>query len=98
MKYVAIIPVAGEVRRITFDAADPDDAKQVAAACHAGLEGEADPEHIPEAIPAAFGVQKTRELLGESPGARSTTGSPWAGSTGCLAPGVSWSRGLRLSG
>jgi hypothetical protein len=60
MRYQAIIPVDGEVRRITFDAADLIEAKRVAAACNAGLEGEA----IPDAVPEAFGVQKTRELLG----------------------------------
>lgn len=61
MKYSAVIPVSGEVRRIFFDAADTDDARRVAASCNAGLEGAA---CIPEAIPEAFGVQKTRELLG----------------------------------
>ncbi len=61
MQYSAAIPVAGELRRIWFDAVDEDDARRVALACNAGLEGAA---MRPEPSRVAFNLQEARELLG----------------------------------
>jgi hypothetical protein len=62
MQFSAITPVAGEIRRIFFDAESHEEAVKIAAACNAGLEGEACRPVTP--VPVAFGVQEARELLG----------------------------------
>lgn len=60
-QYSALIPVAGELRRVWFDASDEDDARSVAVACNAGLEG---PAKRSEPSRVAFSLQEARELLG----------------------------------
>ena len=61
MQFSAIIPVDGELRRVWFDADDEDDARRVAVACNAGLEGAA---VRPEPTRVAYSLQEARELLG----------------------------------
>lgn len=62
MHYAAVIPVKGELHRIYFDASDVEEARQVAIACHAGLEGEARRPESP--APVAFDMKEARSLLG----------------------------------
>lgn len=64
-RWCAIVPVQGELRRIFYDAPDNAQARLIAAACNAGLEGEAHtPNPAPAEAPHAYGLQKARELLG----------------------------------
>ncbi|MFZ9725647.1 MAG: helix-turn-helix domain-containing protein [Ilumatobacteraceae bacterium] len=61
-QYTAVIPVAGTLRRIWFDAESVDEAREIATRCNAGLDGEA---KRPDAeLPVAFDEKKARELLG----------------------------------
>jgi hypothetical protein len=62
MQYSAITPVAGEIRRIFFEAADIDEARRIAAGCNAGLEGEAQRPEVP--VPLAYNMKETQKLLG----------------------------------
>lgn len=64
-RWCAIVPVQGELCRIFYDAPDNAQARLIAAACNAGLEGEAHtPNPAPAEAPHAYGLQKARELLG----------------------------------
>ena|GEM_PF-4600608 len=62
MQYSAITPIAGEIRRIFFEAADIDEARRIAAGCNAGLEGEAQRPEVP--VPLAYNMKETQKLLG----------------------------------
>lgn len=62
MQYSAVIPFRGELRRVYFDAEDAEEARGLAMACNAGLEGPASRPEVP--LPVAYGLKEARELLG----------------------------------
>jgi len=61
-EYSALVPVAGRLVRIHFDAIDERDALNVAMACRGGLTPDAGEPVAPG--PVAYDVKKARELLG----------------------------------
>lgn len=61
-EYAALVPVAGRLVRIHFDALDERDALNVAMACNGGLAPDSGEPVVPG--PVAYDVQKARELLG----------------------------------
>lgn len=61
-QFAAVIPFRGELRRVYFDAADAEEARGIAMACNAGLEGPAQRPEVP--APVAFSLNEARELLG----------------------------------
>ncbi len=69
MIYSAIIPIDGRIRRITFEAADEEDARLLAAKCGAGIEGPAAQPGVLPATPGtpeplAYDAQTACKLLG----------------------------------
>lgn len=62
MQYSAITPIAGEIRRLFFEANDIEEARRIAAGCNAGLEGEAKQPGLPP--PIAFKLSEAQQLLG----------------------------------
>lgn len=64
-RYNGIHVFNGMVRRLTFEAATPEEAQQLAAKWEVGVEGEA-PEAgaVKSALPEAYDLKTTRQLLG----------------------------------
>lgn len=66
--YSAIYLVEASIRRIRFEASDPDEARRLATIWGFGLEGEAPEEACPRqcdaAKPEAFGVADSCRILG----------------------------------
>jgi hypothetical protein len=62
MQYSAITPIAGEIRRLFFEANDIEEARRIAAGCNAGLEGESQRPEVP--VPLAYNMAEAQKLLG----------------------------------
>lgn len=63
LSFSAVFVHDGQVRRMTFDAADITEARSLAARWGVGVEGEVARGEIPE-LPVAYGMAKARQILG----------------------------------